>query len=103
MPNYPLYLSNLPESDRQHIAHCIETLQRFLKSCEGYLRSYEAENAEEMTSSVMKLLTIMTQTQVMIDEVEDVIIEKHGLPTEIKRLDDAIHKDFRELLAGRGH
>ena len=69
MPKYPTFLSDLGETDRKHLRHGVDTLLRWLRSCEGRLRLYEAEEVGEVHRSgqtVFNLLQDLNAAGVMV-------------------------------------
>jgi len=103
MRKYPTLLSDLSETDRQHIRHSVDKLLRFFRSCEGRLRLYAAEDAGELHRSgqpVFKLLQDLKMTSAMIDVMTNELVEKHGLPEKIKQVTDDFRQDMRSALMG---
>ena len=77
MANYPIFLSGLPEDDQKLIRHGISVTLRYLRGCEGRLRSYEADNAEAEGNSVLKIFQDLNMALVTLDEMKNLLIEKH--------------------------
>jgi hypothetical protein len=98
MADFPMFLADLPEANRQHIRHCIRILLRWFAMCDGRLRSYEADDAKAGHQSVIKLLQTLKETRVMIEEMENELIEKHRVPDNSKQVDDEFRQDSKNLL-----
>ena len=101
MPKYPTFISELSEHNREHLAKCANMLRRSLRCCEGRLGSYIAGTDPHAGGSVFKLLQDLKSTLVMIDEMNNELIEKHGLPDELKNISKDFREDFKKLLLGR--
>ena len=80
--NSTMLISELTEDERKFVNQWIEMLPKWFRQCECYLREY---GAGEQT--VFKLLQIMKETRVMIDEDINQLIEKHRLPNDLKETD----------------
>lgn len=103
MPRYPIFLSDLAEDDRKHIKQCIKMLLPRLRSCESRLQIYEAENPDPQhrsSQTVFKLLEELKEAWVMIDEMKNEVVGKHGLPDDVKQISEGFRRDFRNLLFG---
>ena len=100
MAEYPVYFSDLAEDDRKHIKRCIKVLLGILRSCEERLRSYEAGEDPYSSGSVFKLINDLKPASVMLDEMMNQVVTKHGLPDDLKVIDEALREDFSNLLRG---
>jgi hypothetical protein len=47
---------------------------------------------------VIKLLQTLKETRVVIDEMENQLIERHGLPDDIEQIVDEFRQDVKNLL-----
>lgn len=100
MPNYKLYLVQLPDENQKHIRHCIKMVSGFLRGAESRLRRYESENAEATTDSVIKTIEDLRQTIAITEGMLSELVKAHGLPDDLKLVPDEYRKDFRDLLTG---
>jgi hypothetical protein len=103
VPKYPTFLSDLAESDRTHIRNCVNKLLLLLRGCESRLRLYAAEDPGELHRSgqpVFKLLQDLKITSAMIDAMTNELIQKYGLPENIKQIADDFRQDMRSVLIG---
>jgi len=100
MAKYPVYLSDLAEDDRNHIKHRIKMLRGALRSWEGRLQSYEAGEDPYGSGSVFKLINDLKPASVMLDEMINQVVTKHGLPDDLKLIDAAYRQAFSNLLRG---
>src|SRR5262252_8708890 len=98
MAQFPIFLSELAEDDQRQIRHCIKILSMWLRRCDGRLQSYQADNYEP--SNVLKTLTEVTETLVMIEEMKNELIEKHRLPCDSWVVGREYRRAFRDLLIG---
>jgi hypothetical protein len=100
MPNYKLYLVQLPDENQKHIRHCIKRVSSFLRRAESRLHGYESENAEAMTCSVIKTIEDLRQTIAITEGMLSELVDAHGLPDELRLVPDEYRKDFRDFLTG---
>jgi hypothetical protein len=100
MPNYKLYLVQLPEENQKHIRHCIKIVSGFLRRAESRLRGYESENAEATTESVFKTIEDLRQTIAITEGMVGELVKAHGLPDDLRLIPDEYRKDFRNFLTG---
>jgi len=100
MPNYKLYLAQLPEENQKHIRHCIKVVSGFLRLAESRLRGYESENAEATTDSVLKTIQNLRETIAISEGMLVELVKAHGLPDDLRLVPDQYRKDFTELLTG---
>jgi len=100
MPEFPIFLANLPEDDQKHIKHCANVLLKFLAACQGRLRSYQAEDAEARSDSVLKLIQQLKETHAIVEGLISELVERHRLPDDLKRASDELRKDMRDILTG---
>jgi hypothetical protein len=100
MPDYKLYLVQLPDDNQKHIRHCIKVVSVFLRRAESRLRGYESENAEATTDSVMKTIEDLRRTIAISEGMLGELVKAHELPDDLRLVSDEYCKDFRGLLTG---
>ena len=100
MPNYNIYLAQLPDEHQKHIRHCIKMVTGFLRQAESRLREYESENAEAATCSVIKTIEDLRQTIAITEGMLSELVKDHGLPDDLRLVPDEYRKDFMEVLTG---
>jgi hypothetical protein len=100
MPNYKLYLVQLPDENQKHIRHCIKLVSGFLSRAESRLHGYESENAEATTDSVFKTIEDLRQTIAITEGMLSELVEAHALPDDLRLVPDEYRKDFMDFLAG---
>jgi len=100
MPDYKLYLVQLPDKNQKQIRHCIKLVSGFLRRAESRLHAYASENAEATTDSVIKTIEDLRQTVAITEGMLRELVQAHGLPDELGLVPDEYRKDFRDLLTG---
>lgn len=100
MPDYKLYLTQLPDENQKHIRHCIKIVRSILCQAESRLRGYESENAEAATCSVIKTIEDLRQTIAITEGMLSELVKAHGLPDELRFVPVEYRKDFTDILTG---
>ena len=98
MPNYKLYLTQLPELNQKHIRDCIKIVRSILRQAESRLRGYESENAEAATCSVIKTIEDLRQTIAITEGMLSELVKAHGLPDDLRLVPAEYRKDFAAML-----
>ena len=88
-------------AEPRHVRDSIKMVRSFLRSAESRLVTYESDNAEAVTCSVVKTIEDLKQTIAMTEGMVNVLVDAHGLPDELRHISDGLRKDFRELLTGK--
>ncbi|SRR5208282_3889494 len=86
----------LTEDQRESVKQWVGTLLKWFKSGESRLRSYSVQG-----DSVFKLIQMMKETRMLVDETINELIEKHGLPAELKEIDEELAFTIRHMVTKR--
>jgi len=86
----------LTEAQRESVKQWVGTLLKWFKSCESRLQSYSTQGR-----TVFKLIQMMKETRMLIDETINELIEKHGLPAELKEIDEELASIMRHMVTKR--
>jgi hypothetical protein len=100
VPTSKIFLSQLPEDDRQHLKHCLKVLLSWLRRSETRLQSYQGINAVAESQCVLKLITDLKETLVMTEGTINELLARHELPDELGHIDDEYRRLLRDVLVG---
>ena len=89
-----MLISELKHEERTSIRAYIETLPKWFRQCECYLKDYDAGE-----QTVLKLLQVVKETRALIDDTINELIEKHRLPNDLKEIDAELVSTIRNMVA----
>ena len=100
MRTYNIYLTQLSDENQKHIRHCIKIVSDVLLRADARLRSYQSENAEAETCSVIKTIEDLKQTIAAVEVMVGELVKAHGLPHDLGHVTQDYRKDLMDFITG---